>query len=257
MRKFTSRISKLSAAVAGLFGAAVASADVSDVVFSITATSSVGTATAVFTQAEGYWDADNEVYNWEMTQDVELRTSTGELVGTLVADAGGGRRTAIRVVTDPQINLGFAVQAGPAATTFEIDSALLSFPAIPGAVGLANGVYTVTDILPGGATLTGQGPDGGAYLAQYNGFVPSGSDFTEQILSVTAPSGLSNSAPFNDPGVGYRPVGATVSDMSVKAKFTLSAFDLASGTTNYEILPEPGTMLLLAPIGLALVRRRR
>jgi hypothetical protein len=60
----------------------------------------------------------------------------------------------------------------------------------------------------------------------------------------------------NDPDpVNYRAVGSAVSDMSAEIKFSLTGFDLASGTTTYEIIPEPAAALLLVAGMLGLRRR--
>jgi hypothetical protein len=259
MQSLASRFGKLTVLSAALFSGAAAWADISDVIFRISATNDNGTSVfeAIVDDPSnpygyGYWNADYSVYTWQMTQDVPLSN------GAIIMAHDGATASGVTVHNDPMINMGFAVQAGPSATTFTIDSALLSFTPIPSAVGSANAVYTVTDVTPGGVTLTGNGPTGGAYLAQFNGFVPGGTTFTEQIASVSAPSGGSNSASFNDPGIGHRPIGGsgTASDMSASARFTLSRFDLASGTTNYEIVPEPTTALLLLPLAAFALRRR-
>jgi hypothetical protein len=241
---------------AALFGASAAMADLTDMVFRVTATNAEGTAVYEATQSSGYWDTEQQTYTWSLPGDVEMRDAQGDLIARLLA-SDGSTTSGVFYRNDPEINMGFAVQAGASTTNFVLDSGLLSFPTINSAIGQASAVYTVTDVLPGGVTLTGQGPDGGGYLAQYNGFVPGGSDFTEQIASVSAPSGGSNNASFNDPGIGYRPVGGNAFDMSVRAAFSLTAFDLASGTSNYEILPEPTTFLLVLPVAAIVLRRRR
>jgi hypothetical protein len=45
--------------------------------------------------------------------------------------------------------------------------------------------------------------------------------------------------------------------MSAQFSFMLSAFDAASGTSNYQIVPAPGALALLGLGGLAATRRRR
>ncbi len=160
---------------------------------------------------------------------------------------------------DPAIYLHFSVVAGPALTNFTITSALQPVsPPIVDAYGRATSAFTLTDgPLGGGATLTGLEGGPAAYLAQYNGFVPGGTTFSAQIDQIIAdPRGTRNMS-VNDPDpVNYRAVGSAVSDMSAEIKFSLTGRDLASGTTTYEIIPEPAACLLLAAGAIGLRRRR-
>lgn len=266
MQSLASRLGKFTACVTVLLASSVVLADISNVVLRVRASNLDGSAEFVARLDDpdnpdyyGYWNSDNSIYTWIMTQDIVLRSQSGVEIGRILA-TDGTTSTGMVIHNDPAINFGFAVQAGSSDTLFDLESALLSFPGIDEsvAIGRASATYTVTNISPGGVTLTGGGPDGGAYLAQYNGFVPGGTDFAEQILSLSAPAG-SAFATFNDPApVGYRSVGAAsdVVDMSVKARFTLTALDLASATSNYEIIPEPTTLLMVLPLGLLALRRR-
>jgi len=228
-----------------------AMADFSGFLFEITASGPSGEDTFAVSIDEGEWDGDS--YTWTLTESYEFWAG-GELLGVLSAEQGA---TAVAYQTDPVVNLAFSVTAGPNAggTDFTIKSALLSFPTIAVPEGRASTSFTVTDGLDDdGATLTPLAAPK-AYLAQYNGFVPAGTTFTNLIdaIVVDPEDTLGVSAEY--PGGGmYEAIGVAVSNMSAQISFTLSPNDLASGTSTFEIIPEPATFVLLA--GLALLRRR-
>ena len=222
-----------------------------DVVFSVEATSASGHGSWSASITEGQWTQDAYLYQWSLAEPVDIRDpQTGEVLATLHTAAAGYR-------ADPQVNLSFAVTAGTSDTNFTIKSALLSFPTINTPQGRASAAFTVTDgDDEGGALLTGLG--GPAYTAEYNGFVPGGSAFTQLIQQVSAPvSGTGNLAEEFPGGGSYSAIGTPVYDMSSQVSFTLSANDLASGTSTFEIqaIPEPCGLFLLA--ACAGVFRRR
>lgn len=244
------KILRLMAALCLLGAVAAAQADLSPVAFRIEATNLSGTGSFEVPSTSLQYNPQTQTYTWAQMTPVDLLSGTGQVIATL-------DQAALRYVEDPQINLSFAVRAGQTNTTFTIQSALLSFPAISPARGRASAALTVTDTNNNGATLSGLGTPGtGVYLAQYNGFVPSGTTFSSLIATVAAGPGGSNAASQNDPAAGYRAIGVPVTDMSAQIAFTLTAEDLGSGTTNFEIIPEPATLTLLALGALALVRRR-
>jgi hypothetical protein len=177
-------------------------------------------------------------WTWSSTEMIEMRSpTTGELIAVLNPD---GRQSRVEYVHDPIINLAFAVQSGPSATTFLISSALLSFPVITAPEGRASTGFSLTDGDGDGATLTGVGdPSGaqGAYLAQYNGFAAtlSGTTFAEEIKSMTAGIFSTQTASADVPVLGFDFIPNPASDMSVLVSFSLTANDLASGTSTYII----------------------
>jgi hypothetical protein len=202
--------------------------------------------------AEGTWDG--QAYVWTLASDHSFLNPQGETMAVLeqgthieILPPTAGRST-------PQVTLGFAVTAGSATTSFDIRSALLSFATLYNPTGKATVGMNVSDRAPfGGATLTGTGLGlGGAYVAQYNGAVPGGTMFNELITTpvVVAPFGQTPASG----DTGWQSIAGAVSDISTQLSFTLTARDSASGTSNFEILPEPASLVLLA--GLALLRRR-
>ncbi len=177
-------------------------------------------------------------WTWSSTEMIEMRSpTTGELIAVLNPD---GRESRVEYVDDPFINMSFSVQAASSATTFLISSALLSFATITEPEGRATAGFSLTDGDGDGATLTGIGdPSGaqGAYLAQYNGFAGtlSGTTFAEAIQSMTAGIFSTQTASADVPPVGFLIIANPVSDMSVFVSFTLTANDLASGTSAYVV----------------------
>ena len=246
MRKILSGV----AAIAVLGLVSVANAEYTGNCIEITASANGHTASAAWATENMYWDDETKAWEWSLSSDYDLTDDSGNVLGTV-------KRASVTVYGDPAINLSFSVQAGSSDTLFTITSGLLSFPTINSPQGLAGAGFTITDTNNDGATLTPQNASGSAYSAQYNGQAPGGTSFAELInAAITANPGKSNSASDNYPAVGYAAIGTPVSDMSAQVSFTATAKDLASGTNNYEIIPEPAAFVLLALGGLGLFRRR-
>jgi hypothetical protein len=238
-----------------VFSLGVASADVPDVVFEITAEAYPYAATFSVLAEWGEYDPETQIWTWTLTDPVEFRQGNN-LLGTL-------EEFSVMVAGDPEVHLDFAVQAGPSDTDFHIASALLSdFDPITNAEGYANASFSLTDFDGGSASLAGIGETGGGYLAQYNGWAgdpggPLGATFAEGIFGMSAGFLETTTVDFSEPGSGYLPIADPVTDMSSLVSFTLSSQDLASGTSSYVIVPEPATVTLVALGALALLRRRR
>lgn len=244
------KVTLMSVLVVGLV-TSVAVGGISNVVLSVQASNTAGSGRFEVFFSQMTYNPTIQAYTWALSTPLTILDDvTFDPVATL-------NSATLMLRLNPQITMGFAVTAGDTETTFIIDSALLSFPTIPQSVaeGRASAGVTVTDAGGDGALLTGMGAGSTAYLAQFNGFVPGGTTFTNLITPLAAPPGGSNSASDADPPSGNRLVGADVSDMSARAWFRLSAHDLASGTSLYRIIPEPATLVLL--LGGALVLRRR
>lgn len=233
----------------------VASADVPDVVFEIQAVSGQFGASFEVLAEWGDYDPATQTWSWTLPEAVEFWDGSTFLGSLDTFEA--------QVVDDPEVNLNFAVQAGSSDTDFYIASALLdNFDPIDDAEGYANASFTLTDFDGGSAALAGIGDTGGGYLAQYNGWAgdpfegPQGTTFAEGLFSMSAGFLETYTEDFVYPASGNEAIGVTVEDMSSLVSFTLSAQDLASGTSSYVIVPEPGALALLA-LGSAVLFRRR
>jgi hypothetical protein len=227
-------------------------ADISNVVFRIEATNAAGSGSFEVTKDKLKFNPQTGTYTWNLPAPITL---TG--VGGPVAVLDGADLT---LKSDPQVSLGFAVLSGMTTTTFIIESALLSFPPIPAGVaeGRASAALSVTDLDNNGATLQGLGAPGtGVYLAQYNGFVPNGTTFASLLYRVFASPGGSGGGSQNYPQSGYLSIPNDVKDMSAQLAFTLTANDSGSGTSNFEIIPEPASLILFGFGALLLAGRRR
>ena len=160
-------------------------------------------------------------------------------------------------LSDPTVSLGFAVTAGPVATTFSINSTTVSFPPLVNPGGFASAGITLTSSNPpfGTSTLMGLFPGSKAYEAQYNG---ASSVFANLVSPITTTTSTTNSEQF--PVVpGYSPIAATVSDIESQFWFTLSSQASASGTSSFTVVPEPSSLLLaiVGMLGLLWRFRRR
>jgi hypothetical protein len=197
------------------------------------------------------YDPGTQTWTWTLLQDVPIMSLDGQLLmGTLQSPG-----TTVTFGQDPAVNLNFAVEAGPeeGGTEFTIRSALLSFPTIANAMGRSSAAYTLTDgVDDDGATLSPLAGEDGAYKAQYNGFVPDGTTFAQLIPQMIAgPMGTTSLSQDYPGGGAYEMIPAeSVYDMSSQVSFALTPNDLASGTTIFEIIPEPTAGLGLVLLGV-------
>ena len=212
-------------ALCALLAVAVARADLPEVMFELTADAGPISVTIPVYTDWGTYDPETQTWSWTLEDNLPFEAN-GEVLATLT-------EFDVTVREDPEVNLNFAVQAGSDTTSFSIASALLTFDPITNAQGIASAAMTITDQNGDGATLTGIGATGGAYLAQYNGWAgdpvngPSGTTFHEGIPSIVADPWLQATA---NTGQGWTPIADTVNDMSALISFSLTAQDLASGT---------------------------
>lgn len=236
------------ALVAG-FCASVASADLTPDVFTIKAIVGGQQGSFVVTTDDGTFDNDGN-FTWTLSGSVDIQADNGAVLATL-------EHASVTILHDPVINMNFNVQATNQNTIFQVGSGLLSFPTINNPQGIASAAVTVTDVNGNGATLAPDGPS--LYSSRYNGDFPAGTLFAN-LLGNNVSSGAFQSAHASDefPGGGnYANIGTPISSMSAAWTFSLSANDLASGTSTFAVVPAPASAALLGLAGLAASRRRR
>lgn len=205
-----------------------AAAGINGTAYTITATNSAGSASWSVPAPTG----DSHYWDWTTTQRIEMRdSSSGNLVAVLNPNNEG---CSVHYVDDPVIGLGFAVAAGALPTNFVISSGLLSFPVLAAAEARASAAYTLTDLNGDGATLTPTAAK--SYTATYNG----ATTFATLISAFGSPAFTSTPSSESNPvGPGFIPLGVGVSSMQADVEFTLSAGDLASGTTVFVVQQRP------------------
>jgi len=235
---------KRGALASVVLAAGSASADISSVIFTITAEVNSNSYSWDAQLDPGGVDANGNYY-WQLANPVEVYDGSD-----LIFELGSAT---ITIIADPMVSLNFQVLAGQQNTVFTIDSANLSFTPFGGVIGRATAAVSVTDLNGDGATFTPWGP--GAYRARYNG---ASSTFQNLIgAPIVAPAFGSASSSDTFPGVGYAPIPGVISDIESAWRFTLSAGDLASGTSEFEVIPAPASATLLGLGALAAMRRRR
>jgi hypothetical protein len=158
--------------------------------------------------------------------------------------------------SDPFVALSVAVTAGASDSIFTITSATVAFDPITNPDAYATASLTVMDNNSNGATLTGLFPSGNAYQASYTnsgGLTP----WASLVGSFTASANRTNSLYDSYPEIDTVPITDTLYSIQSQFYFQLSPYDSATGTSHFEITPEPATLSLLAMGGLALLRRRK
>lgn len=243
----TSRI-LLALTIVAAVSISASAATMSDISFTITAESELGTGTWEVDSRQDLWSDD--VYNWGLREDVEIKSEAGAVIATLRRN-----KTSLRLVADPVVSLNFVVSAGPAPTAITVTSALLGFPPVNGAMASASAGITVTDNNGDGASITGNYNGGtDAYLAHYNGAIPGGVAFATLVDNQSA--GAFGTSTTNE-AVGSTAIGVPVTSMQTQFGFTLSPFDSAAGTSVFVVIPEPATVIqLFAIVAMISVYRR-
>jgi hypothetical protein len=160
----------------------------------------------------------------------ELTNGT-EVLGTI-------NELEVGVQPDPLVKLKFAVSAGTTDTPFTITSAVVPVPGYTAAAGSASAAVTITDDGDSSVSLTGQFTGSKAYQAVYNG----SSVFRNLVDPVSGTSG----SYVGQEGSGWQSIAGPVTSISSQFSFVLSHDDDASGTSVFQVVPEPGSLVLAA-----------
>jgi len=256
---------RLVTALAGLLALAsgAAAGTISHVIFHLDAANGQGTGSLEAYDEDLVYSSTANTWVWNKGQ-TPILNGSGQQMATLTS-------AKLTITRDPALNapyrldLNYALLAGSSLTRFTITTALLSFPAIPPEylVGPTSGGRAtissrVDDKNHDGAQLLAYGPIGaGMFTPQYNGLAPGGTTFANLLNQVQAGVDGYGTGGEDQPASGYLTIPATVSDMSGRLDFTLTAADTVNGSTTYRILPEPSAGLgLLLLAALAAARRR-
>ena len=178
----------------------------------------------------------DEEYTWWMQNPLTIRAKNDSSQILAVLDG-----VSVVFKADPVIELGFAVTAGDYDTAFSFSSPVLTFDPItnPDARALASVTVGTDDTLTGAYSYE-------AYRSLYN-------DTVVFADLVDTPVGW----PGGSEATEWQQILGTVSSMQAKWRFTVTAEGIASGTSYYEIIPEPTTIALLGLGSLVLLRKRK
>jgi hypothetical protein len=162
----------------------------------------------------------------------------------------------LTVNVDPEVGIEFGVRAGGSATTFKIlstDTEIVSFDPLVNPTAYASAGITLTDRTPtAGAAITGLFDGGKTHQARYNGSTV----FANLVDGFSISSGTLTASE-DKPLSGSQIISGTVTSIESEFRFTLSARDSASGTSTFEVVPEPATIALLGLGALSLIRRKK
>lgn len=154
----------------------------------------------------------------------------------------------LRYENNPLIELDFNAIGGVTTQTVSVTSGLLTFaPGFTAGSAVAN-VQLIDNVTFGddGATFT---PIAGvAYNAQVDG--ATFADLLTNTESTLTATSFSDSS-------GLLGISPTATTAQTSLNFTITPFDVAIVTTDFDIVPAPGSVALLGVGGLVAIRRRR
>ncbi len=161
----------------------------------------------------------------------------------------------LTVNADPEVGIEFGVRAGSSTTTFDIlstDTDVVTFDPLVNPTAYASAGITLTDRATAGATITGLFDGGKTHQARYNGSIV----FANLVEGFSIGSGTLTASEAK-PLSGSQIINSTLTSIESEFYFTLSARDSASGTSTFEVAPEPATLCLLGFGALSVIRRKK
>jgi len=218
-----------------------------DDVMTIDISNSLGSVSLVYTQQEGEWIND-QWYVWCLTGDcsspfppstsIELGDpDTGNIVATL-------QFAKVEIIARHKVALEIKLIAGADDTLVSVRGPIAGFASVDAAIaeGRATASVALSDYnCDGWSSIEGDGPPGtGIALPFYNAVNGDAPLFTQLIGN----AGTNNCWPWfgtgssQDPSLGHRPVGGTISDAGVDVRFVLSEGDWANVSADFEVVPD-------------------
>ncbi|MEM0982509.1 MAG: hypothetical protein AAGI17_01020 [Planctomycetota bacterium] len=242
-----------------------ATAQVSNVVYSVSAVSSLGAGQVEFTQSDvNVTDNGDGSFTLTFAGNIDILDGggSGNVIATLtsadvVIDPGFGN-------TDPRISLAFSVENGAADTVFSISSGTNMFGQLPSADALA--VASVSLTTGDGSQIDASGLLGNATVGNnhfYGAFTGNSVDgdpsfpFTDGIAFLL-PDAISTSTSTISSDIDpFGPISGPFDAIAASFSFELAANAQLSGTSNLIVTPTPGAAAIVALGGVVATRRRR
>lgn len=189
-------------------------------------------------------------YTWVLAEPQELKDSNGRLIGTI-------ENLDLTLDADPMVVMNFAVAAGNYSATFNISSAVVSFPPLTNPDAFASAGFVLTDGSPSpgnGMSVKEIAPNNGLYTAEYNG----GTEYAAMLATqVSMSPGTIASASDTE---GFAVLNDTVSSIQSRFDFRLSANDRLAGNGRFEVIPEPSSLIIVMAgllVGCWITRKSR
>lgn len=233
----------MSVLAVGLVGTAAAAAPEEYLV--IRAMNSGASGTFVVDIEDAWWETPGERLVWQLAEPTAiLDDATGEPIAMMWSCY-----YAIQFSPRGAVQMDFAVQAGDEETELVFQSPVLIFSALPAADSAARAwveftLYDQDETLDGFAEMvsTALPPGTGAFRARYNGMGPAGEMFTHLVYQMSVegepgqPDGAGHvSANQRWPDIGYAPIGAELSDISIDMSLRLTPGDTLQTYSGFEL----------------------